>query len=387
MTAAILLAAGAGSRMGASVPKVMLPLAGRPALFWPLRAFQECPAVDAVCVVAAPALREELQGLLPSWGMDKVRYWADGGMSRGGSVRNGLEALPQDTEFVAIHDGARPLVTPEDIEKTLEAAKVMGAAVLGFPAVDTIQETDASGRIVRTPDRARLWQVQTPQCFAFGPLREAYRRAALEGFDATDDAAVMRRAGCPVTLVQGRTDNFKLTRPEDVPLCEAVLRQREGDAMRIGMGYDVHKLVEGRPLILGGVRMEYPLGLLGHSDADVLTHAVMDALLGAAALGDIGMHFPDTDPRYAGADSLHLLCQVGRLLAEHGWRVGNIDATVICQRPKIAPFRQEMATRMARALGISPGQVSVKGTTTEGLGFPGRGEGIAAQAVASLVQN
>lgn len=384
MNYAILLAAGAGRRMGGSVPKVMLHLAGRPALYWSLRAMEESASVDAVCIVTAPGLREELQGLLPSWGMKKPVLWAEGGDTRGASVLRGLEALPGDADIVAVHDGARPLITSEDIDRTVVTAAKLGGAVLGFPATDTFQETDETCVIRSTPDRSRLWQVQTPQCFACGALLAAYRQAAEEGFEATDDAAVFRHAGYDVHLVQGRRDNFKLTRPEDVPLCEAVLRERGECAMRMGMGYDVHRLVEGRDLYLGGVKIEYPLGLLGHSDADVLLHAVMDALLGAAALGDIGMHFPDTDPRYKGADSLALLRRVGEILAENGWRTGNIDATVICQRPKIAPHRAEMIARIADALGIEADRVSVKGTTTEGLGFPGRGEGIAAQAVATV---
>ncbi len=247
-----------------------------------------------------------------------------------------------------------------------------GGAAPAVPVKDTVKQ--ASGHLVTdTPDRASLWAVQTPQVFR----RQLYLQAleAVQDDSVTDDCQLLERAGMPVELTAGSYENYKITTPDDL---------KEEKKMRIGHGYDVHRLVEGRPLILGGVNIPWEKGLLGHSDADVLAHAVMDALLGAAALGDIGKHFPDTDPAYKGADSLVLAQKVAELLAQEGWRIGNVDATILCQAPKLAPHIAAMRQNLAAALGVDANQVSVKATTEEKLGFTGEGKGIAVHAVALL---
>ena len=254
-------------------------------------------------------------------------------------------------------------------------------------ATDTIKQCAEDGRIEDTPPRCGLYHAQTPQTFRYALLLEAYERARAGGMDVTDDASLVERMGHPVHVSEGDRDNFKITTREDLARAEWVLERRGGNlaaSMRVGTGYDVHALVEGEDLILGGVRLEHDRGLRGHSDADVLLHAISDALLGAAALGDIGRHFPDTDPSLAGADSAKLAKRVVAMLADAGFRPVNVDTTVICQRPKLAPHIDAMRANIARALGLPADRVSVKATTTERLGFAGREEGIAAEAVALI---
>jgi 2-C-methyl-D-erythritol 2,4-cyclodiphosphate synthase len=298
-------------------------------------------------------------------------------------VANGLAALPAETTLVGIHDGARPLIDPDTVAAVIEAAVECGGAAVAVPVKDTLKRTDENGIIIDTPDRTHLWRVQTPQVFDRAALCAAMDAAVAEGKDYTDDCQLMEAAGHKVRLVTGLDTNLKLTTPEDIRLAQALMA-KEATKMRIGHGYDVHKLVEGRDLILGGVKIEYEKGLLGHSDADVLTHAVMDALLGAAALGDIGKLFPDNDPAYKGADSIELLRHVAARIGEEGYTIGNIDATILCQRPKLAPHIPQMRQILADACGVDVACVSVKATTEEGLGFTGSGEGIAAHCVCLL---
>ena len=310
-----------------------------------------------------------------------------GGATRAESAKNGV--LAAHGELVAVHDAARPFVSQAVITAALEAAAACGAAAPAVPVKDTVKRAvRGDGKTVPehcmvtdTPDRSTLYAVQTPQCFD----RAAYL-AALEELDetrarlVTDDCSLFELTGRPVQLTQGDYANLKITTREDLPRPA----QRKETEMRIGHGYDVHRLVEQRKLILGGVEIPFEKGLLGHSDADVLTHAVMDAVLGAAALGDIGQHFPDNDPEYAGADSLKLACRVAQILKEHGWRIENIDATLLCQRPKLAPHIPAMRANLAAAFGLPVEAVSVKATTEEHLGFTGEGLGIAAHAVALI---
>ena len=310
-----------------------------------------------------------------------------GGATRAESAKNGV--LAASGALVAVHDAARPFVSQQVITAALEAAARCGAAAPAVPVKDTIKAAvRGSGKTVpedcfvhATPDRSTLYAVQTPQCFD----RAAYL-AALEELDAekarlvTDDCSLFELTGHPVQLTQGDYANLKITTREDLPRPE----QKEEHKMRIGHGYDVHRLVEGRKLILGGVEVPFEKGLLGHSDADVLAHAVMDAVLGAAALGDIGQHFPDNDPAYSGADSLKLARRVAEILKEHGFRIENIDATLLCQRPKLAPHIPAMRRNLADAFGLPVDAVSVKATTEEHLGFTGEGLGIAAHAVALI---
>ncbi len=373
--------------MGREVNKVFLPLAGQAVLARSVAAVAACPEIGSLIVVVAPGEETQAAELLAPCGLTIPWQVVAGGRERQHSVANALAAVPDAAELVLIHDGARPLIDIAAVAAAIAAAREHGAAGVAVPVKDTIKAVDESGCIVATPDRSTLWAIQTPQVFAAPLLRRAYAAAERDGVLATDDAALVERLGHKVKIVPGSYRNLKITTPEDLTVARALL-QTESEAQnmqRTGIGYDVHRLVAGRPLILGGVDVPYERGLEGHSDADVLLHAIKDALLGAAAMGDIGRHFPDSDPAYKGASSLKLLAIVGEKLVAAGWRVHNIDAVVIAEKPKLAPHIPVMNANIAAALGIAVGQVNVKATTTEGLGFAGRGEGIAAQAVANIV--
>jgi len=382
--AAVIVAAGRGTRFGGTLPKVFAPLGGVPLLRWSALAYRDCPKVGEIVVVAPPDQVERAQQLCAD--ITTLREIVPGGEERPESVMAGLRALAAEPpEIVCVHDGARPLVDRGTIERSIAACREHGAAIAGVPATDTLKRVDSHERITATPVRAGLRHAQTPQTFRYDLLVAAYEQARREGLDVTDDASLVERMGHPVVVSEGHPDNIKITTPEDLARAEWLLARREGragGATRVGSGLDVHALVSGRPLVLGGVEVPSELGLAGHSDADVLLHAIADALLGAVALGDIGRHFPDTDPQYEGADSAELLRQVVALLAEQGWRPLNVDATVVCERPKLAPHIPAMCERTAAALGLPVEAVSIKATTTEGLGFTGRSAGIAAQAVA-----
>ena len=367
---AIIVAAGASRRMGFDKLSYRLP-DGRTVLETSCALFAAHPAVDELVLVAG-GNRPQCEAIAAA--CPQPCTVVQGGATRADSVRSGLAAAKG--QLVAIHDAARPFASAEIITAALQAAAESGAAAPAVPVKDTIKIADQDGKVVATPDRAMLYAVQTPQCFD----RALYLQAleAVSGEKAslvTDDCSLFELAGLPVTLTAGDYANLKITTKEDL--------QKE-KTMRIGHGYDVHRLVEDRKLILGGVEVPYEKGLLGHSDADVLLHAVMDAVLGAAALGDIGQHFPDTDPAYKGADSLALTREVAKIIAAHGYKVGNIDATILCQRPKLAPHIPAMRQNIADAFGLPLDAVSVKATTEEHLGFTGEGLGIAAHAVALI---
>ena len=379
-TVMMVAAAGGSTRMGQ--PKQHIQLGRYPVLIHTLLALQSAAAVDEILLIARPEDIDTFMAQAAEAGITKLRTAVAGGATRQQSVANGLAALPAETTLVGVHDGARPLIDPDTVAAVIEAAAECGGAAVAVPVKDTLKRTDADGIIIDTPDRANLWRVQTPQVFDRAALCAAMDAAMAEGKDYTDDCQLMEAAGHKVKLVTGLDTNLKLTTPEDIALAKALMK--ESKDMRIGHGYDVHKLVEGRDLILGGVKIEYEKGLLGHSDADVLTHAVMDALLGAAALGDIGKLFPDNDPAYKGADSIMLLRHVAKRIGEEGYTIGNIDATILCQRPKLAPHIPQMRQIIADACGIDVTCVSVKATTEEGLGFTGSGEGIAAHCVCLL---
>lgn len=303
-----------------------------------------------------------------------------GGEDRCASVWQGLSQMEAGTDVVLIHDAARPFISQRLIDACLQAIAHHGAAVVARPIADTLKRADSTGAVAATVARNEIWGAQTPQGFRADLLINAYQRAIAEGWPATDDAAIVERAGHRVQLVEGEAMNFKITHPEDFALAERLL----AGTPRTGFGYDVHRLVPDRALILGGVTIPYSLGLLGHSDADVLTHAIMDALLGAAALGDIGQHFPDSDARYRGISSIALLREVAVKLELAGYRPLQVDATLAAQAPKVAPFISAMRTCVADALALTIDQVSIKATTTEGLGFVGSGDGMAAYATATV---
>lgn len=403
-TAAVVIpAAGSGHRMGQpGQPKQYLPLLGDPIILWTLRACAAAPSVQELVLVVAEAdvafCRDRLRD---QWRVDKPVTVTAGGLSRQQSVYAGLRAISRPVDLVAVHDGVRPLVDARLLERTLEAAWLHGAATAAVPLKDTVKLTE-SGWVQSTPPRARLRAVQTPQAFRRELLWQAHEQAAADGTESTDDASLVERLGHPVAIIDGTYSNIKITTPEDLLVAEALLRARTGRDMqedetavgaptkrgeatvRVGYGYDVHRLSAGRRLVIGGVEIPYERGLLGHSDADVLLHAIADALLGAAGLGDIGRHFPDTDPAYKDISSVKLLGRVGVLLAEAGWRVGNVDATVIAEAPRLAPYIPAMVRCISETLAVEAEAVNIKATTSEKLGFVGAGEGIAAHAVATL---
>jgi 2-C-methyl-D-erythritol 4-phosphate cytidylyltransferase/2-C-methyl-D-erythritol 2,4-cyclodiphosphate synthase len=384
VTYAIVLAAGMGRRMQSDQPKQFLDLKGRPLLVHTLCAFEACDSVDAIIVVASPDATEAISDL--SAHCEKVQSVVAGGKERQDSVAEGLKAVPGDADMIAIHDGARPLILPAEIDTVLASARASGAAVVGQPVSDTIKRVE-KGEVAETLARSTLWAVQTPQAFRADVIREAHAKAKADGFLGTDDTALVERLGLTVMLVEGSRDNIKVTHPGDFERAEDILRRRSGGGVqRIGMGYDVHQLTEGRKLILGGVDVPFEKGLDGHSDADVLSHVVIDALLGAAGLGDIGRLFPDSDNVFKDISSLVLLERTADVLREANVVVGNVDATVMAQRPKLATYIPEMEANIAEALGTTVDRVSVKATTTEKLGFVGNEEGMAAQAVA-MVEN
>ena len=378
---AVVVAAGRGVRMGAAVNKVLLPLCGEPVIRHAVRAFCEVDEIDGVVVVASADETEQMRAAL--CGLEKVCAIVPGGSTRQESVKNGLDALPKEARIALVHDGARPLISRELIARCIRQTEDCGSAVVCTPMTDTVK-VEKDGCVVRTLDRSQLRAVQTPQCFFAGELKAAYEAAARDGVSVTDDASVMEHAGHSVHLLESSEVNFKLTTPEDLRRAEDIIGERKfmQRLPRTGFGYDVHKLVSGRRLILCGKEIPWEKGLDGHSDADVAVHALMDALLGAACLGDIGRLYPDNDPAFEGADSMKLLADVLRRVKDAGYAVVHADVTIVAQKPKLMPYMDEMRRNLEDAMAGA--QVNVKATTTERLGFEGRGEGISAQAVATI---
>ncbi len=377
-TIALIVAAGRGERAGGGVPKQYRPLAGTPVLRRSVMAFADHPRVDAVLVVIADGHRALYESATA--GLDLLAP-VTGGAERQESVRLGLESLAASApDRVLIHDAARPLVPPVVIDRVLDALDASPAALPVLPVVDTLKR-GSLGRVEATVPREGLWRAQTPQGFRFPEILAAHREAA-DGPPATDDAALAERAGLAVTLVAGAEDAAKLTTPDDLARAEARLtRQFE---TRVGTGFDVHRIGPGSTMILGGVSIPHPGALVGHSDADVCLHALTDAILGALGDGDIGAHFPPSDPRWRGASSDRFLGDAVRRVRDRGGRIVHLDLTVICERPKIGPHRAAMRERIAGICDLPVDRVSVKATTTGRLGFTGRGEGVAAQAAATL---
>ncbi|MBQ8617025.1 MAG: 2-C-methyl-D-erythritol 2,4-cyclodiphosphate synthase [Clostridia bacterium] len=392
MNAAVIVAAGRGSRMGLDRNKVLYPLCGEPIVVRTARAFTDCGLFDGgVVVVTGADDIAEMKHMFEDAGV-AVRAVVEGGADRQASVFCGIAACDENADIIAIHDGARPLVTREVIARTIESAKQYGSGVAAVMLKDTIKRVDENGCVIDTPIRDMLRAVQTPQTFDAKLIRAAharYQNGNEAGLRATDDAMLAEWMGHTVRLTQGDVENIKLTTPEDMLLAGEVLVRRgeakkEGSTMRIGHGYDVHRLVEGRKLILCGVEIPHTVGLLGHSDADVAYHALTDALLGAAAMGDIGRHFPDTDPAYKGADSGKLLDHVMTLIWAKGYVVGNVDVTIIAQKPKLKDYIETMRENIAAHLKVDLDCVNVKATTTEKLGFEGEMLGISTHAVACI---
>ena len=379
---AVVVAAGRGARFGGGVNKVYAALAGRPVLAYSLDNIAMSGVFDGIVVVHAPG-EDALARMAVSDAKLPVLL-VEGGERRQDSVARGLDVLPPETRIVAVHDGARPLAPPELFARCVAVARECGSGVAASPVRDTVKRVCGEETVLDTPDRNMLRAAKTPQCFRLGLLRAAYDEAREMRWDVTDDAQAVELSGNAVRLVPCGEDNIKITRAEDIRVAEAYMGITE--MPRVGMGYDAHRLVQGRNLVLCGVRIPHEKGLEGHSDADVAAHAVSDALLGAAGVGDIGMLFPDTDASYKDADSMAMLENVVSCLRERGFKPSNIDVTIIAQRPKLSPYREAMAQGVARAAGLDVSCVCVKMTTTEHMGFTGREEGIAAQAVAVIAR-
>jgi len=380
--AAVVVAAGRGLRAGGEVPKQFRRIGGETMLSRTLSALLEVPRLAAVQPVIHPDDRDRYGSV----GHDaRILAPVFGGATRQASVRAGLEALAaREPAIVLVHDAARPFASTQLIARAIEAAQATGAAVPGLPVADTVKTVDGESRVTHTLERASLRLIQTPQAFAFAPLMAAHRRAAAQGRDDfTDDAALAEWAGMTVAVFPGELGNSKITDPEDFARAEAIAAAACGD-VRTGTGIDVHAFGPGDAMMLGGVRIAHTQALSGHSDADVVLHAATDAILGALADGDIGAHFPPSDPRWRGASSDRFLAFAVERVAARGGLIAHLDITVVCEAPKIGPHRDAMRAAIARIAGLDIARVAVKATTSEKLGFTGRGEGIAAYATATV---
>jgi 2-C-methyl-D-erythritol 4-phosphate cytidylyltransferase/2-C-methyl-D-erythritol 2,4-cyclodiphosphate synthase len=385
---AIVAAGGRGVRLGADRPKQFLDIGGRSILETSVGALAASDRIDEI-IVALPEEHLETGKAWPA--SSKPILFVAGGARRQDSVANAFAKSSRHADVIVIHDAARPFVTAEVIARTVDAAQAHGAAIAAIPVRDTVKQTDdpsrdGSRRIRATIARDTIFLAQTPQAFR----RDVLERAIAEGksIDATDEAMLVERLGLPVHVVEGEARNVKITTAEDLAAAQSAPHKGGPYALtRIGNGYDLHKLVAGRPLILAGVKIPFELGLLGHSDADIVCHAVTDAILGAAGIGDIGRLFPDTDPKWKDADSIALLKGAVARLHDAGYRVSNVDVTVIAQQPKLLPYLEQMRANLAAALGIEPGAVSVKGKTNEGVDSMGRGESMACHAIALVISS
>jgi 2-C-methyl-D-erythritol 4-phosphate cytidylyltransferase/2-C-methyl-D-erythritol 2,4-cyclodiphosphate synthase len=376
--AAIIVAAGRGERLGGGQPKQLLEVGGRSLLQRSVAAFDGHPLVETIVVV----LPEDLvaQGASLVGATSRPCRWVAGGVRRQDSVRLGLAAVAADVDLVLVHDAARPFVSRAVIDRVLEQTSAHGAAVPAVQARDTVKRARrGTTHVAETIARQDIWLAQTPQGFRRAVLEAAVAHGA--AMEATDEAMLAEQAGLPVAIVEGDPENYKITTADDL----ARARRSVSGTFRIGTGYDLHRLVEGRPLMLAGVHVPEDRGPAGHSDGDVVAHALIDALLGAAALGDIGREFPDSDPRWKDARGLDLLTRVMSRVAASGWQVGNADVTVILERPRLVPYIGAICEQLAGILNVPTGQVSVKAKTNEGVDAVGRGEAIAAHAVALLL--
>ncbi len=377
---ALIVAAGRGRRCGGDTPKQYREIGGEPVLRRTLQAFLSHPRIGGVRAVIHPDDRDDYERAAD--GLD-VLAPVLGGETRQESVRLGLESLKGPSpDIVLIHDAARPFVGQDLILRVLDALEDAPGAIPALPMTDTIKRGQ-NGRIEGTVERDGLWRAQTPQGFRYAAILDAHIRFA--GREMTDDAALAERAGLDVALVEGDEKNVKLTTGEDLLEADRKLGTKEKGGVRTGLGFDVHRFCAGSGVTLCGVEIPHDFALEGHSDADVAMHALTDALLGAIGCGDIGEHFPPSDPRWRDAPSEIFLAKAGALAAGKGARISNLDLSVICEAPKIAPHRAAMGEKIAHILKLDPGQVGVKATTTEKLGFTGRGEGVAAQAIATVI--
>jgi 2-C-methyl-D-erythritol 4-phosphate cytidylyltransferase/2-C-methyl-D-erythritol 2,4-cyclodiphosphate synthase len=377
---AIVVAGGAGMRMGGNVPKQFLLLGGRPIVDRTISALAASPQIDGILLALPPPLPGDVKASYR--GRPKVLQVVDGGAERQDTVRIALAAVPGEAEVILVHDAVRPFVSRDLLARCVELAREHGAVVPVVPVRETVKEWDRKRKTLSTVDRSLLYRAQTPQAFRAGILREAYEKAGAAGHRGTDDASLVEAAGYPVTPIPGEEANIKITIPEELRMAGGLLRE-EAD-FRIGLGGDAHRLVEGRELWLGGVKVEHGKGLLGHSDGDVLLHAIADALYGAMGDRDIGHHFPPDREETRGIPGRKILEHACGRMEELGYTLVGLDAVVVCEEPRIAPIAQTLRASIAEILSVPAERVSLKGKTTEGMGFEGRREGISAWAVALL---
>lgn len=396
----LLMAAGTGSRFSADIPKQFFEIDGEPMVVHSIRALLRCADVDAVAIVTGASELSQMWDVIEDADLsDDVDIIIAGGETRQDSVRNGLieiggslngdtEAIPiviHEDDIILIHDAARPYVSTAVIEEAIASAYDFGAALPMIPVVDTIKVV-MDGFVVDTPERSSLFAAQTPQTFRYKEIYDAHILAQKEDFTATDDAMLLEHYGQKVRVTKGDYANIKITNFSDIPSSPPSYHALGETDKRtvVGIGFDAHRFIKGRPLILGGIEIDYELGLLGHSDADVLTHALMDAILGALALGDIGKFFPDSDPAYKGISSMLLLKEVVQKMVDLEYTVENVDMTLVCEKPKMSPHIDIIRANLAKAINVDICKVGLKATTTEKLGFTGREEGIAAEAIVLL---
>lgn len=390
----ILAAAGSGKRLGLGKNKAFVLLDAAPIIVYNLKEINAIKNLDRVVVVVAPNEISEATEILKRY---QNEYYPGlswevvaGGLERQDSVANALDSIPEAEGYVAVHDGARPFATAQIFERVWQVARKTGAAVAAVPEKNTIKVVDDKNLVMETHERNALRVVQTPQIFRIGLLKMAYKALKITGAIVTDDASAVELMGVPVTVAEGSYENNKITTPEDLLWAKVLLREKGeiivNESIHVGCGFDVHCLVPNRKLIICGILIPYELGLEGHSDADVALHALMDGMLGAVGMGDIGQYFPDTDTAFKDADSMVLLRHVIKILSSAGWQVGNADITIIAEQPKMAPYRQAMKKNLQKELNLADDALNVKATTTEKLGFVGRKEGIAAQATVTVIR-
>jgi 2-C-methyl-D-erythritol 4-phosphate cytidylyltransferase/2-C-methyl-D-erythritol 2,4-cyclodiphosphate synthase len=392
MVGLVVPAAGRGSRFDSAENKIWARIGDRTVLDWTLSAFQAHEQIDTIILVGAAVELPRLRETAVSY--SKVFAVVAGGATRQESVGNGLKALPEICDIALVHDAARPGISAGLISKVIEGIHAHGAALPGLPISDTVKRVAEGGEITETVPRSGLWTVQTPQGARLAYLLEAYKMLGPGVAAATDEASILEAAGYPVHVVEGEAANLKVTRPGDIERAAAALgvdlaseKPEPAFEIRTGFGYDVHSFAEGRTLWLGGVQIPYGRGLSGHSDADVLLHAVCDALLGAASMGDIGVLFPDTDAAHKDRPSIEFVQEVRRRLDTEGWRISNVDVALLAEEPRIGPYRERMTAVIADGLMIAPTQINLKATTSEKMGFVGRKEGMACWAVATLTRS
>lgn len=382
MVSAVILCAGASSRMG-GINKQLCELGGAPVFVQSCLKFERCTDVSEIILAVPAGQTEAFRRTAEQYGITKLAAVTEGGASRFISVRNALAAVSEEAGYIAVHDGARPLIEPADISRVIADAKAFGAAIAAAPACDTIKLADGES-VASTIPRECVYLAQTPQAFSLPLYLKCVERLGAQAEELTDDSQLFERCGLAVHITAITQPNFKITRPADLTAARAAFSGEDLPMIRTGCGYDVHRLCEGRRLVLCGAEIPSPLGLLGHSDADVAVHALMDAILGALALGDIGKLFPDSDPAYKDADSMKLLCEVISRMTSAGYSLGNLDITIIAEKPKLAAFIPQMRENLAKAFGCDISRVSVKATTEEGLGLAG--EGIGAHAAVLLIR-